>query len=99
MRWMGGRRPMGAETIRLLTAAQAAEQFGLPSPNMLRTMRQKGLRHVPLGKAILYDEADVAAFIEASKVSLCQDQTPARASNGSRRGGASTSSGTKPAAS
>lgn len=83
---------------RLMTAAQVTETFGLPSQSTLKTMRLRGLKHVPLGKAILYDEADVAAFIEASKVQLCPDQTAAPGSNGSRSEGPGTSSGTRSAA-
>lgn len=60
-------------TARLLTAEQVCERFGIPSPRTVRTMRQKGLAAVRLGKAYLFDESDVQAFIEASKT--CHAQT------------------------
>lgn len=82
---------------RLMTAAQVAETFGLPNPRTLRTMRSQGLKYVPLGKAILYDEQDVAAFIESKKVQICQDQTPAPGSSGSKSASPITSSGTSSA--
>jgi excisionase family DNA binding protein len=80
--------------MKLLTAAQVAEQFGIPSARTVRTMRANGLPFVRLGKASLFDVDDVAAFIAASKESLCPVRTPARASNGSSAGNRSISSGT-----
>lgn len=54
-------------TFRLMTAQQVADHFGIPSYRTLRTMRANGLPAVRLGKAYLFDPADVAAFIEAAK--------------------------------
>lgn len=76
---------------RLLTAEQVCEQFGVPSPRTVRTMRQQGLAAVRLGKSYLFDPQDVEAFIEAKKE--CHAQTPAPASNGSKSASATTSCG------
>jgi hypothetical protein len=75
---------------RLLTAQQVCDLFGVPSERTLRTMRQQGLAAVRLGKAYLYDESDIASFIEAKK---CRAPTEARACTGSRIAKPSTSSG------
>ena len=58
----------------LLTAQQVADEFGLPSVRTLRTMRARGLPAVPLGKAYLFDRADVERFIENAKVTTCPAQ-------------------------
>jgi hypothetical protein len=85
-------------TQRLLTAAQVKAEFNLPSESLVRTMRLKGLKHISIGRAILYDVADVVAFLEEAKVSsLCQDRIAAPASSGSQSDRAGTSSGTRPA--
>lgn len=78
-------------TARLLTAEQVCERFGIPSPRTVRTMRQKGLAAIRLGKAYLFDESDVQAFIEANKT--CLDQTEVRVCTGSQIERPSTSSG------
>ena len=80
---------------RLMTAYQVCERFGIPNPATLRTMRANGLPHVRLGKACLYDEKDVATFIESAKT--CHARTPARASTGNQAGDRSTSFGTSTA--
>ena len=80
---------------RLLTAAQAVEEFNLPSVRTIRTLRSQGLPTVKLGAARLIDYDDMLAFIEAAKESPCPDQTPARASNRSKAARTSTSSGSK----
>ncbi|WP_059149955.1 helix-turn-helix domain-containing protein [Novosphingobium barchaimii] len=77
---------------RLLTAEQVCQQFGIPSTRTLRTMRQKGLTAVRLGKAFLFDESDVTKFIEKQKT--CQDPTEGRVSIGSQIDRPSTFSGT-----
>lgn len=69
-------------TARLLTAVEAVERFGLPCERTLRTMRNKGLRAVRLGKAYLFDASDIEAFIEASKESPCPAPIEAHASDG-----------------
>ena len=79
---------------KLMTAEQAVEQFGLPSPRTLRTMRQRGLPAARIGKAYLYQADDIDAFIMQAKVATCQDGTKARRSSGSTSGRAGTSSGT-----
>jgi hypothetical protein len=76
---------------RLLTAEQVCETFGVPSPRTVRTMRGQGLASVLLGKAYLYDSADVADFIQARKT--CPVLTPVPNFAGSRRGAPTTSSG------
>ncbi len=78
---------------RLMTAQQIADEFGLPSPRTVRTMRDRGLPAARLGKAFLYDHDDVVAFIQGAKETRCQDRIAAPTSNGSRRGAASISSG------
>lgn len=50
---------------RLLTDQQVCDLFGIPTPRTVRTMRQQGLRAARIGKAYLYDPADVRAFIAA----------------------------------
>jgi hypothetical protein len=82
---------------RLLTAEQAVSEFNLPSTRTLRTMRARGLTAVRLGKAFLFDAADVEDFITASKETVCPAPTAAPRSNGSQSANRSTSSGTKPA--
>lgn len=77
--------------IRLMTAQQVCDHFGIPSPRTIKTMRQKGLAGVRLGKAYLFDAADVAAYIQDKKTSLAQ--TVALASNGLQNARRSTSSG------
>src|SRR5688500_3441626 len=59
----------------LLTDEQAAEQFGLPSPRTLRTLRGQGLPAVFLGKRWLFDPADIQRFIEERKVTRCRART------------------------
>lgn len=83
---------------RLLTAEQVCEQFGIPSPRTVRTMRQQGLAGVRLGKAYLFDAADVQAFIEAKKDRPCPDPTKAQNCDGSRPGNPTTSPGMRKAA-
>lgn len=78
---------------RLMTAKQVAEEFGLPSDRTLRTMRANGLPAVRLGKAFLFDMADVAQFIQDAKETTCPDRTKDRASPESRGARASTSAG------
>lgn len=82
-------------TARLLTAEQVCNQFGVPSARTLRTMRQKGLKAVRLGKAYLFDEDDVQAFIEAQKT--CPAEIRDLASIGSRIERPGTFSGTSEA--
>lgn len=53
--------------VRLMTAEQIKQDFGLPSVRTVRTMRDRGLPSVKLGKAYLYDHADVVAFIRRAK--------------------------------
>jgi hypothetical protein len=55
-------------------------------------MRQQGLPGVKLGKAILFDPEDVHLFIKARKEVLCLVQPGDPTSNGTRIGGAGTSS-------
>jgi hypothetical protein len=81
------------ESMQLMTAEQVAQDFGLPSPRTVRTMRDQGLPSVKLGKGYLYDRADVIAFIQGAKETKCQDRIAGPISNGSRRGAASISSG------
>ena len=57
--------------MTLRTDKQLVADFGLPSVRTVRTMRQKGLPAVRLGKAYLYDPQDVSAFIAQRKVSAC----------------------------
>jgi excisionase family DNA binding protein len=76
---------------RLLTAEQVCEQFGVPSPRTVRTMRQQGLAAVRLGKAYLFDAADVEAFIQAKKE--CPAQIAAPGYTGSPTEARSTSCG------
>ena len=83
--------------MALRTEQQIVAAFGLPSPRTVRTMRDKGLPAVKLGKAYLYDPNDVAAYIEQRKVSKCPGQTEARISNSSNTVAASTSTGAKTA--
>lgn len=45
---------------RLLTDRQLCEQYGIPSPRTVRTMRQQGLPSVRLGRAYLFDAAYLA---------------------------------------
>lgn len=60
---------------RLLTDRQLCEQYGIPSPRTVRTMRQQGLPSVKLGRAYLFDAADVEAFIAGKKETSCPGQT------------------------
>jgi hypothetical protein len=84
---------------RLLTAEEAVDRYGLPSVRSLRTMRQKGLPGVRIGKAYLYDAADVERHIDNAKVTTsCQDQIEGLPSNGSKSAKPGMSSGTKLAA-
>jgi hypothetical protein len=57
-------------TMRLLNTKDAAKILGL-APQTLAIMRLRGspLRHVKLGRRVLYDPADVFEFIRASKKS------------------------------
>ena len=82
---------------RLMTAAQVAEAFGLPTPRTVRTMVSKGLPVVRLGRADLFDVADVEAFIATRKESRCPAPIPALVLNGSTSAKRSTSSGTNAA--
>jgi len=79
--------------LRLMTAEEAADRYGLPSAGTLRSMRRRGLPASRIGKAYLYEAEDVENFIRASKVTTCPAPTPAPASNGSPSGKASTSTG------
>lgn len=81
---------------RLLTAEQVCEHFGIPSPRTVRTMRQHGLAGVRLGKAYLFDAADVQAFIESRKE--CHAQIRDTGCDGSQPGAPITSHGMKRAA-
>lgn len=81
--------------MRLMTAQEAVATFGLPSTRTLRTMRQRGLPAIRLGKAYLFDAADLERHIEDAKVQTCPVETPDRASSGSTSARRSTSSGTK----
>jgi len=80
-------------SVRLMTAEQIADDFGLPSARTVRTMRARGLPAVRLGKAFLYDHNDVVAFIEGAKEIQCPDPIAVRSSNSSRNVGATMSSG------
>ena len=80
---------------RLLTSNQVCDQFGIPTAGTLKTMRANGLTFVRLGKAYLYDEKDVSAFIESAKI--CHARTPAPDCTGKPTGDPSTSSGTNTA--
>lgn len=80
---------------RLLTAKQVAETFGLPSATTLRSMRQQGLPAVKIGKAWLFEAADVDAFIQSRKVTACPAQISVPGSNMSTDAARSTSSGMK----
>lgn len=80
---------------RLLTPAQAVEEFNLPSERTIRTLRNQGLPTVKLGAARLIDYDDMVNFIERRK---CQDATPGHASAGSTAGKPSTSFGMSGAA-
>lgn len=53
--------------MRLLTAQQVADEFGIPSARTVRTMRNRGLPFVKLGKACLFDADDVEVFIRAQR--------------------------------
>lgn len=79
--------------MKLMTAEQVADEYGLPSTRTIRTMRNKGLPAVRIGKAFLFDQADVDAFIERQKETICHAQTEARLSSGTRSASATTSSG------
>lgn len=61
---------------RLMTAQQVCDHFGIPSPRTVQTMRGQGLAAVRLGKAYLYDSADVAAFIQDKKTSPVRTVVP-----------------------
>lgn len=76
---------------RLMTAEQLCREFGIPSPRTVRTMRQQGLAAVRLGKAYLFDPADVESFIQARKE--CHAPTPDRNSHGSPSVAHTTSGG------
>jgi hypothetical protein len=78
---------------RLMTAEEVVTEWNLPSTRTVRTMRAKGMPFVRLGKAYLYDAADVQHHIDRSKVVLCPAQIAAPRSSGSTSGSASTSSG------
>jgi len=78
---------------RLLTAEEVVQEFGLPSIRTLRTMRQKGLPGVRLGKAFMYRADDIEQHIE--KVRTCPAPTVAPRSSGSRSARRSISSGTR----
>jgi hypothetical protein len=78
-----------------MTVEQAVQEFNLPSPRTIRTLRNQGLPTVKLGAARLIDYDDMVNFIERRK---CQEETPARASAGSTAGKRSTSFGMSGAA-
>ncbi len=78
---------------RLLTDQQLCDTFGIPSPRTVRTMRQQGLPAVRIGKAFLFDEADVEAFIAAKKETSCRAPTKGHPSNGLPTVESTTSSG------
>ncbi len=78
---------------RLMTAEQVCEEFGVPSPRTVKTMRQQGLVAVRLGRSYLFDADDVATFIQARKT--CPASTEVQLLNGGRSEGSSTSSGSK----
>lgn len=82
-----------------MTAEEAVAEYRLPSTRTLRTMRQRGLPAVKIGKAYLFDAADLEQHILASKVSTCPARTAAPRSNGSASENAGTSYGTKGGAS
>ncbi|MES3042720.1 hypothetical protein [Sphingomonas faeni] len=85
---------MGDALIRrLLTAEEVVQEFGLPSIRTLRTMRQKGLPGVRLGKAFMYRADDIEQHIE--KVRTCPAPTVAPRSSGLRSARRSISSGTR----
>lgn len=86
----------GGMTSRLLTAAQVADTFGIPSARTVRTMRADGLPAVRLGKCYLFDASDVQAFIESRKETKCRAQTEVRISTTSAPGSAGTSNGARP---
>lgn len=83
--------------MTLRTDKQLVADFGLPSVRTVRTMRQKGLPAVRLGKAYLYDPQDVSAFIAQRKVSACPAQTEDRISNSSSIAAPSTFTGVRAA--
>lgn len=79
----------------LITAKRVAEDFGLPSARTVRTMRADGLPAVRLGKAYLYDPADVQEFIQSRKETKCRAQTEGHILTTSGAGAAGISSGAK----
>ena len=83
--------------IRLISAQQLCEHYGIPTVRTVRTMRQNGLAAIRLGKAYLYDTADVDAFLQAKKT--CPAPIVAPPSNGCPGEAPSTSSGMSKAAS
>lgn len=82
-------------TQPLLTAEQVVSRYGLPSTRTVRSMRQKGMRHVRISKAYLYEAEDVEAYIEQNKVAQCPGETQARSSNGSKSATATMPHGTR----
>jgi Helix-turn-helix domain len=52
---------------KLMTFEQLAEEFNLPSPRTVHTLRRQGLPTVKLGRSRLVDFDDMLAFIERKK--------------------------------
>ncbi|MFL0587668.1 helix-turn-helix domain-containing protein [Sphingomonas olei] len=81
--------------MKLLTAKQVAERYGLPSARTVITMRRQGLSFIRISKEHLFDPADVENFLKSKKETQCRDVAGDRTLNIFRSGAATTSSGAR----
>lgn len=81
--------------MKLLTARQVADLYGLPSVRTVATLRGRGLPFLRISKAMLFDPSDVEAFLKSQKEMSCRDETEVRTSNSCVNAGAITYFGAK----
>ena len=84
---------MVAEEERLETPKEFAERVGLTVRKVRYLINTKQIEHVWIGSRVHIPKGAYARFIEAKKVTPCQDETRAPVSVGSISATASTSFG------
>jgi excisionase family DNA binding protein len=83
---------------RLETPKQLAARVNLSERQVRHLIQTRQLEHVPIGKRVLIPVGAFARFLEAKKVTPCQDEIREPASVGSTSVNASISYGPKTAA-
>lgn len=57
-----------AESIRLLTTAEAAHVLGIGKRTLQERVERREIACVKIGKSVRFDPADLAAFVERNRV-------------------------------